>query len=244
MASFSSECWPIISILAVVVPSNEVRPSVPARSASQAPANSAACRGLHYSRTPSRKLPASVSPEVGCHGCLSGVQRGQSMRICPGGFPVRPLSLRHRFGAVAAPGGLRASAFSGLLPQSEFGSPSGKCSPCLGSSAHSRPPGDVCPERTGQKRRNTMFQNRVTVIGFLGKDAEKRATKNDIPYTILRWRPRNPGRTAPANGSRAQSGTAASSGAPSLRTSRRPSRRARTSRWKASCGAANTRRTA
>jgi single-strand DNA-binding protein len=30
-----------------------------------------------------------------------------------------------------------------------------------------------------------MFQNRVTLIGFLGKDAEKRATKNDIPYTVL-----------------------------------------------------------
>jgi single-stranded DNA-binding protein len=30
-----------------------------------------------------------------------------------------------------------------------------------------------------------MFQNRVTLIGFLGKDAEKRATKNDTPYTVL-----------------------------------------------------------
>lgn len=30
-----------------------------------------------------------------------------------------------------------------------------------------------------------MFQNRVTLIGFLGKDAEKRVTKNDIPYTVL-----------------------------------------------------------
>jgi len=30
-----------------------------------------------------------------------------------------------------------------------------------------------------------VFQNRVTLIGFLGKDAEKRVTKNDIPYTVL-----------------------------------------------------------
>src|SRR5579862_10046843 len=56
------------------------------------------------------------------------------------------LCLGHRFGAVAAPCGLRASAFSRLLPQDELGSPSRKCSPCLGSSAP-RALRDVCPER-------------------------------------------------------------------------------------------------
>jgi single-strand DNA-binding protein len=30
-----------------------------------------------------------------------------------------------------------------------------------------------------------MFQNRVTLIGFLGKDAEKRVAKNEMPYTVL-----------------------------------------------------------
>lgn len=30
-----------------------------------------------------------------------------------------------------------------------------------------------------------MYQNRTTLIGFLGKDAEKRNTKNDTPYTVL-----------------------------------------------------------
>lgn len=30
-----------------------------------------------------------------------------------------------------------------------------------------------------------MYQNRTTLIGFLGKDAEKRTTKNDVPYTVL-----------------------------------------------------------
>lgn len=30
-----------------------------------------------------------------------------------------------------------------------------------------------------------MYQNRTTFIGFLGKDAEKRTTKNDVPYTVL-----------------------------------------------------------
>jgi single-strand DNA-binding protein len=31
-----------------------------------------------------------------------------------------------------------------------------------------------------------MYQNRSTLIGFLGKDAERRSTKtNNIPYTVL-----------------------------------------------------------
>lgn len=42
-----------------------------------------------------------------------------------------------------------------------------------------------------------MYQNRTTLIGFLGKNAEKRTTKNDIPYTVLSlatknsWKDRN-----------------------------------------------------
>lgn len=42
-----------------------------------------------------------------------------------------------------------------------------------------------------------MYQNRTTLIGFLGKDAEKRNTKNDIPYAALSlatkdsWKDRN-----------------------------------------------------
>ena len=30
-----------------------------------------------------------------------------------------------------------------------------------------------------------MYQNRTTLIGFLGKGAEKRTTKTDVPYTVL-----------------------------------------------------------
>lgn len=42
-----------------------------------------------------------------------------------------------------------------------------------------------------------MYQNRTTLIGFLGKDAEKRTTKNDVTYTVLSlatkdsWKNRN-----------------------------------------------------
>ena len=30
-----------------------------------------------------------------------------------------------------------------------------------------------------------MYQNRATLIGFLGKDAEVRTTKNETPFTVL-----------------------------------------------------------
>ena len=30
-----------------------------------------------------------------------------------------------------------------------------------------------------------MYQNRATLIGFLGKDAEVRNTRNETPYTVL-----------------------------------------------------------
>jgi len=74
-----------------------------------------------------------------------------------------PLCLGRRFSAVAAPGGLRASAFSGLLPQDELGSPSRKCSPCLGSSAP-RALRDLRPETTGQKKRRP--KSSCTPIAF------------------------------------------------------------------------------
>ena len=43
-------------------------------------------------------------------------------------------------------------------------------------------------------RRDSMYDNSVRLIGFLGKDAEKRTARNKTPYVILslattvRWR--------------------------------------------------------
>jgi hypothetical protein len=74
--------------------------------------------------------------------------RSLSLHVLP------PWSLGHRFGAVAAPCGLRASAFSRLLPQDELGSPSTKCSPGLGSSAP-RALRVVCPERHREQKRRS-----------------------------------------------------------------------------------------
>src|SRR5262245_10704843 len=42
-----------------------------------------------------------------------------------------------------------------------------------------------CPDNTGQKGRTTMFMNRLTLIGFLGQDAEQKFTRDGNAYTIL-----------------------------------------------------------
>jgi hypothetical protein len=55
--------------------------------------------------------------------------------------------------------GLRASAFSGLLTPTRYvGSPSRKCSSCLGSGAHSRRFAQECPEGNPGKSKQEKFQ--------------------------------------------------------------------------------------
>jgi hypothetical protein len=80
---------------------------------------------------------------------------------------VPPFSLRRRFGAVAAPGGLRASAFFGLLPHGEPGAPSGKCSPRLESSAPC-----ALRERALRERAETekLDMNGITENNWLQKE--------------------------------------------------------------------------
>ena len=88
-------------------------------------------------------IPASAAVPIRSYSISSLVLR---FRVLP------PWSLGHRFGAVAAPCGRRASAFSGLLPQDQLGSPSRKCSPGLGSSAP-RALRVVCPDRHREQKR-------------------------------------------------------------------------------------------
>jgi hypothetical protein len=41
-------------------------------------------------------------------------------------------------------------------------------------------------ETPGQKKENRiMYQNRATLIGFLGKDAEVKSTRNNASFTVL-----------------------------------------------------------
>src|ERR1043166_2913349 len=89
-------------------------------------------------------------------------------------FPVcflfHPLS-RHSFGALAAPGACEASA----LPSAPFrfwlprAGPPRKAASGVGSRAHSLP--GARDRRAETEKR--MYLNRITLIGFLGGDAEQ-----------------------------------------------------------------------
>jgi len=84
----------------------------------------------------------------------------------------------------------------------------------------------------------TMYQNKVTLIGFLGNDAEVR-TNDNRSFTPYRWQPRVPTRRTVST-SRTPSGTVASSSASSESSPAR-FRRALISRSKVSCAAGNMR---
>jgi single-strand DNA-binding protein len=44
----------------------------------------------------------------------------------------------------------------------------------------------MCPEsKRGKKRRTAVYNNRVMITGFLGRDAETRTAKNDNTFTRL-----------------------------------------------------------
>src|SRR4029077_6912953 len=81
-----------------------------------------------------------------------------------------PLS-RHCFGAFAAPGACEASS----LPTAPFrfwlprAGPPRKAASGLGSRAHSLP---GARDRRAEKEKR-MYLNRITLIGFIGSDAEK-----------------------------------------------------------------------
>src|SRR3954463_142891 len=123
----------------------------------------------------SARIPARPVVEARSHVALQpGVARRPTYRNC---FAVRflfhPLS-RHCFGALAAPGACEASA----LPSAPFrfwfprAGPPRKASSGLGSRAHSLP--GARDRRAEQEKR--MYLNRITLIGFLGGDAEKKVS--------------------------------------------------------------------
>src|SRR3954453_732460 len=123
----------------------------------------------------SARIPGRPVVEARSHVALQpGVARRPTYRNC---FPVRflfhPLS-RHCFGALAAPGACEASA----LPSAPFrfwfprAGPPRKAASGLGSRGHSLPGGR--DRRAEQEKR--MYLNRITLIGFLGGDAEKKVS--------------------------------------------------------------------
>src|SRR5262245_51209677 len=44
---------------------------------------------------------------------------------------------------------------------------------------------EKCPRTHGQNRRTAMTLNRLTLIGFVGADAEAKANSNGSPYTVF-----------------------------------------------------------
>jgi len=87
--------------------------------------------------------------------CAQVMAKGENLKLQYG------QGSKHHFGAVVAPGGLRASAFPGLLPQNEFGPLPENAA--LGSSAPSRPlvlslaTKDSGKDRSGERQSRTEW---------------------------------------------------------------------------------------
>src|SRR5271168_2797620 len=90
--------------------------------------------------------------------------------------------LGHGFGIIPAPSSFPASAFP--VPPCESLGPSQNAAARFGSSIHSAL---GCPKEMGQKKENhIMYLNHVQLIGFLGKDPEKRQVRgNGANFTAL-----------------------------------------------------------
>jgi single-strand DNA-binding protein len=109
------------------------------------------------------------------------------------GFSFQPPFSWHSFGLIAAPGALRALCFA-LHPVmffrrrvlSDFGSPVPVPPKKLALGWGAAATRSRVPKRTGQEKgEHKMTFNRLTLIGFLGQDAEKRFTPKGTPYTVL-----------------------------------------------------------
>ena len=83
-----------------------------------------------------------------------------------------------------------------------------------------------------------MYQNKVTLIGFLGSNPEVRTANNGSFSDTLRWQPSPPTRRTTST-FRTPNGTVALSSA-SFQSSPRRSPRAHMSRWKANCAAGSS----
>ena len=101
-------------------------------------------------------------------------------------FP--PLCIGHGFGIIPVPGSFAASAFPAPPNKSSESAPKISRVPpekqplALGAvSSRSR-----VPQLQGQKRRNKTYQNRVQLIGYLGKNPEHKSVRaSDRKYAVL-----------------------------------------------------------
>jgi hypothetical protein len=100
----------------------------------------------------------------------------------------------HRSGAFAAPGFCEASAL--LSHRSGSGSPPFRSPQAMQLLVWGTAPTRFrVPEKSGQEKR--MYLNRITLIGFIGCDAERKVPPTQSTSRYSRSRPRRPGRTMP-----------------------------------------------
>jgi len=100
--------------------------------------------------------------------------------------------LRHREGNIRLRPAARRCSTSASPPVGSWflplrGHPPRKRTLALGSSHPSRPSRLSAPSRSGERNGGfkVMYQNRISLIGFTGKDAKARTTKNQTAYAVL-----------------------------------------------------------
>ena len=132
-------------------------------------------------------LPQFQFPSVPCACSVTPIS-AQSNEPWVGTFSIPALSNWHSFGIIPAPGSFASSAFPAPPNKSSETAPKISCVPpkkqtlALGA-ASSR---FRVPQLQGQKRRNKMYQNRVHLIGYLGKNPEHKSVKTtDRKYAVL-----------------------------------------------------------
>ncbi len=128
-----------------------------------------------------------VLAEVGPHFAFARFRREVSALAHASSFRY-PSLLGHREGRTRPrPAAQRASAFPDSFPKASVGPLPIKRPLALGSSHPSRPFRLNAPSGSGERNGgfNRMYQNRISLIGFTGKDAEARTTTNQKAYAIL-----------------------------------------------------------
>jgi hypothetical protein len=84
------------------------------------------------------------------------------------------------FGLIPAPGSFAASAFP-VPPRNP-----GSLPECSRSLWEQKPSLLCAPRKWGRKRRNTMYLNSATIVGFVGADPEQRQARNNgAKFTVL-----------------------------------------------------------
>ena len=140
-------------------------------------------------------IPFSVCSLAGTAGCQLLLHPGGAALFC-----LRCAALRVS-GFLPKNQPCRTASFPAPPENAELGLGS-RCHPASGRPARSR----------AEKGDSIMYQNRISLIGFVGNDVQLKSTKNGTPVAVLSVATKSSGRTARAGTIRAPSGIAAQPG--------------------------------